>query len=416
METVPDPRCSRKKKHGLAQMLVCIVLGFLVGRTSLRRSLTWCEEHLGLLRQHMPLENGIASLSTVSRMLGSIDAELFALAFMEWIGEILSTKGIHIVIDGKALRAATEKVKDGKVPYILNAIDAATGLVVAQMAIPDKDNEMTAIPELLKMLDFKGSIITVDAIGTTANIMNCIIERGGHFLLTVKKNNPATYDQIMNYFHDITQEKKKHTENPDYEPALPEDPDKYDEWQSSEKNRERYEHRFYKIYNDASVLTRQEKELPYLKSIGTVRQVRIPVEKDTEGNDITPSLEEFLENGSRKRRRPVMGDAPADDIQTVGMMSDITMTAEEMGRIKRNQWAIENSLHYVLDQTFDEDHSTARKSKNNLALLRKFAYNIIRIAILREYPKKSVKGMVDKFSDSSELLVKYVFEGIESFY
>lgn len=413
---MPDPRCNRKKRHVLAQMLVCVVLGFLVGRTSLRRSLTWCREHLDMLQKYMPLENGIASISTVSRMLGNIDAELFALTFMEWIGEILSTKGIHIVIDGKALRAATEKIKDGKTPYILNAIDAATGLVVAQMAISDKDNEKTAIPELLKVLDFEGSIITVDAIGTTANIMNCIIERGGHFLLTVKKNNPATYDQIMNYFNHITQEQKKHAENSAYKPILPEDADKYDEWKSSEKNRERYEHRTYKIYNDASVLTRQEKELPYLKSIGIVSQVRIPVEKDREGNDITPTLEEFLKNGSRKRKHPASGDAMTDDIQIVGMISDVTMTAEEMGKLKRNQWAIENSLHYVLDQAFDEDHSTARKSKNNLALLRKFAYNIVRLAILREYPKKSVRGMLDKFADNSVLLIRYVFCGIESFY
>lgn len=77
----------------------------------------------------MPLENGIASLSTACRMLCGIDEYLFTMAFMEWIGEILSTRGIHLVIDGKALRAAESKVKDIRAPLVMNALDAATGLV-----------------------------------------------------------------------------------------------------------------------------------------------------------------------------------------------------------------------------------------------------------------------------------------------
>ena len=89
--------------------------GFLAGKTTIRRSLKWCRRHVGELRKHMPLKNGIASPSTVSRLLSGLDEELFALEFMEWIGEIVDTKGIHLAIDGKALRAAMEKVKDFRV-------------------------------------------------------------------------------------------------------------------------------------------------------------------------------------------------------------------------------------------------------------------------------------------------------------
>ena len=111
---MPDPRCARKHKHSHVEILLLIVLGFLAGKTSLRRIIKWAKRNQEKLKKHLSLNNGIPSLSTVSRIACGIDEELLSLAFMDWIGNILSTKGIHIVIDGKALRAATEKIKDKK--------------------------------------------------------------------------------------------------------------------------------------------------------------------------------------------------------------------------------------------------------------------------------------------------------------
>lgn len=118
---IPDPRCVREHKHSHVDILLVIVLGFLAGKNSLRRVVKWAKRNQEKLKKNL------------------------ALAFTDWIGKILSTKGIHIVIDGKVLRAATEKIKDKKAPYILNAMDAATNLVIAQAAIPEKTNEITAI-------------------------------------------------------------------------------------------------------------------------------------------------------------------------------------------------------------------------------------------------------------------------------
>ncbi len=143
---MPDPRCARKHKHSHVEILLLIVLGFLAGKTSLRRIVKWAKRNQKKLKKYLELENGIPSLSTFSRITSIIDEELLSLAFTDWIGSILSTKGIHIVIDGKALRAAAEKIKDKKAPYILNALDAATNLVIAQISIPEKTNEITAIP------------------------------------------------------------------------------------------------------------------------------------------------------------------------------------------------------------------------------------------------------------------------------
>lgn len=93
MKAVPDPRCGRETKHDHTEVLVCLVVGFLARKTTIRRSLRWCKKHLEELREYLPLKNGIASPSTACRLLSGMDEEMFALEFMEWIGEILKYFG-----------------------------------------------------------------------------------------------------------------------------------------------------------------------------------------------------------------------------------------------------------------------------------------------------------------------------------
>ena len=209
MKAVPDPRCGRLTKHDHAEVLVCLVAGFLAGKATIRRSLLWCKRHLEELREYLSLKNGLASPSIACRLLSGVDEELFALEFMEWIGEIVCTKGIHLAVDGKALRAAMEKVKDFRAPMVLNAIDAVTGVVLAQMPIKNKDCEIKAIPELLKLLDIEGSTVTTDAIGTQTQIMKQILSQKGHFVLMVKKNQPQSYEEILKYFGEMSEDHKK---------------------------------------------------------------------------------------------------------------------------------------------------------------------------------------------------------------
>lgn len=416
MRAVPDPRCGRTTKHDHAEVLVCLVAGFLAGRTTIRRSLKWCEKHLEELREYLPLKNGIASPSTVCRLLSGIDEELFALEFMEWIGEIVDTKGIHLAVDGKALRAGMEKVKDFRAPMILNVIDAVTGLVVAQMPIKNKDCEIKAIPEVLKLLDIRGSIVTTDAVGTQTQIMEQILSREGHFVLMVKKNQPQSYGEIVRYFGEMSEDKKRMKENETYRPKYPEMQEKYEEISQKERNRDREEYRWYSVCTECSLLTKTQKEWPFVKTVGLARQIRIPVERDGQGNDMTPDIKTFLEKGSRRRPKPVRGEETGKDIQETGMISDMELSAEEMGRIKREHWSVENRLHHVLDDAFREDRSPAKKSKHNLGLIRKFAYNILRIAMLSGDCAELITEAMDDFSDDHFLRKKYVFSGIDSFY
>ena len=415
MKKVPDYRCGRKKPHDHAEMLACVIAGYINGRTSVGRALLWCRNHMDLLRKYMTLEHGIASEATISRMLRGIDEEIFALVFMEWIAEIVQEHGIHIIIDGKALRGATEKIKDGNTPYVLNAIDAATELVVAQLAISDKANEITAIPELLGILDIRDNVFTIDAIGTQKKIEQLIVDNGGHFVLQVKKNNPVLYEEIITAFaafeKELDLEEKERSQN------IRKFLEKYDRKYSQEKNRERNEYRDMRVCTDTSFLTCvREGGAPYIKSAGCITQIRVPVEKDAEGNDITVSKDEFLRAGSNRKPKPQEGDGLGDGIQQVGMISDLELTAGEMAEYKRRHWKIENNLHHVLDDVFREDRSTAKGSKNNLALIRKFAYNVLRLAEIKEHPCRGMQRMMDYFSDHPEMTGKYIFHKIESFY
>lgn len=413
---IPDYRCGREKRHDLAEMLVCVTLGFLCGRTTIRRSLKWCRNHLEELRKHMELKYGIASPSTITRMLCGIDEELTLYAFMEWIGEITDSKNTHLAIDGKALRGAAEKTKGATVPMLLNVVETVRGLILAQLPVDAKTNEIAVIPELLKLLDIRGSVITIDAIGTQTAIMEQIHKQEGHFILTVKKNQPEAYGEIHTFLDKLEESARKKDKGETADPVIREYLEKYEESSQMERNRDRNEYRTSQICNDASHLTKTQKEWRHVQSIGRMKQVRIPIEKDNQGNDVTPSKEEFLRKGSKRVPVPSAEEGIGKNIQCTALISDLILTAEELGNIKRMHWSIENRLHHVLDDTFREDRSPAKKSRNNLSLIRKFAYNILRLAMYETGLTTIMTEMMDCFCDNAALREKYVFEGIASLY
>ena len=408
---VIDPRCGRKTKHDHAEILAYLAAGYLAGRDSVRRCLQWCRNHIDFLRQHLELKNGIASPATVSRILGNIDEEIFCLAFIEWMTGILNTKGINIAIDGKALRGSTEKIRNRKTPYILNVIDTATALVTAQLPIAEKENEITAIPKLLKLLNIQESLVTIDAVGTVQSVIDTINEKEADYLLTVKKGNPLTYQETKEMFAELGKENERITAHPGQTMTYEKQMDSYDVFKTTEKNRSRMEYRTMQICHNTDLITlcKKQKEI---KTVGWLEQVRIPMEKDKDGKDITPAYEDFIKNGTVRRPRITAGDALTDDIHQVGLISSREMSAQETLKIKRDHWKIENSLHYVLDGLFREDRSSARKSKNNLAVIRKIAYNLLRIAILREKTESGPTEMRDQFNDDLTLIEKYAFRGI----
>ena len=411
MRMIIDPRCGRKTKHDHAEILTCLIAGYLAGRDSIRRCLKWCKNHMDFLKQHLELKNGIASPATVSRILGNIDEEMFCLAFIEWMTGILSTKGINIAIDGKVLRGSTEKIKNKQAPYILNAIDTATALVIAQLPIAEKENEITAIPRLLELLNIQGSLVTIDAIGTAQSVMNAIQEKDADYLLTVKKGNPLTYQETEEMFVELGKESERMAAYPKQAVIYEKQLASYEVFKTNERNRSRMEYRTMQICHNTDMITLCQKQKE-IKTVGWLEQVRIPMERDKDGKDITPAYEDFIKNGTVRKPRVTAGDNLTDDIHRIGLISSRRMSAQETLEHKRNHWKIENSLHHVLDDLFREDRSSARKSRNNLAVIRKIAYNLLRIAILREKTESGPTEMRDQFNDDLTLIEKYVFRGI----
>lgn len=235
-------------------------------------------------------------------------------------------------------------------------------------------------------------------------------------MFAIKRNQPQSYEEIERFFRELTEDYGRMREDPGFQPRHPEMMKVYEEICLKEKNRDRYEIRRYRVCRFPALLTKSQEEWPFIRTVGEAEQTRIPIERDENGNDITPDEETFREQGSRRKPKPKKGDGEDSDIQITGMISDRELTAEEMGRYKRAHWSVENKLHHVLDDTFREDRSPAKKSKNNLALVRKISYNLLRIAMIREKRSDLMTEMMDEFCDDHALIEKYVFRGIKSFY
>ena len=166
---------------------------------------------------------------------------------------------------------------------------------------------MTAIPRLLELLNIKESIITIDAIGTTQQIMGAIKNGEGHYVLTVKKTNPLTYEELGNLFDMLEDEKKKLDRNPKYQSVFEEYLQTYDSYEKKEKNRGRMEYRKMNICQNTQTIT-MAGNMPDIKTVGWLRQIRIPIEKDSDGNNITPDLKTFLEKGTVRRPKITVGE------------------------------------------------------------------------------------------------------------
>ena len=269
----------------------------------------------------------------------------------------------------------------------------------------------------MDLFDLSDNIISIDAIGTQTAIMDKILQNKGHYLLSVKSNQSSLLEEIK-ADTDMASEAKKNERI--FHSRIGEDISylisNHEEYESVERNRERIEHRKITILRNTCLSSRTENCFDSIRTIGILKQVRIPVEKDREGNDITVDYDTFITKGSNYKPDITTGDDFSDDIQYSGIISDLDLNAEQMMKMKREHWLIENSLHHVLDDTFREDRSPAKKSKGNLSLIRKIAYNLLRISMIAENINTTVIERMDDFADNFSLFEKYVISPIESFY
>lgn len=206
-EELPDPRTGNAKAHIFLEILVIAILTVICGADGWSDVELFGKTKKAWLKTFLELPRGIPSHDTFGRVFAKIKPEEFQKRFMEWVWAVETlTAGQVIAVDGKKLRRSHDQ-QAGKVAiYMVSAWATENQLVLGQTKVADKSNEITAIPELLRLLDISGCIVTIDAIGTQTEITETIIESGGDYLLAVKENQGHLFEDIQCLFDvDIAQ-------------------------------------------------------------------------------------------------------------------------------------------------------------------------------------------------------------------
>ena len=275
---------------------------------------------------------------------------------------------IHGNVCGMGWRNAADKINGGNTPYIVSAFLTEAGISIGQVKCEEKSNEITAIPELLEILDISGCVITIDAIGCQSKIVKKIIEKEGHYCLSVKENQSNLYEDIDEYFRYALADRNE-SENISYHIK-------------KSYGHGRIEKRKYYISNDEDLIAHinDRNKWKKLKSVGMVENTRETDEKKS--------------------------------VQRKYYILDIDITAEKFAVITRNHWQIENGLHWILDVHFKEDFSTSKKDNSifNLSLLRKICYNLIKLD--DSFGKVSVKKKLNRYNFDFQLLRNLIFNVI----
>jgi predicted transposase YbfD/YdcC len=324
---ITDVRQEWKVKHLLTDIIGLSVLAVISGAESYEDIEEYGLSKRDWLKKYLTLAHGIPSHDTVERVMEAINPKEFSLDFTHMVKDIFNLhEDFLIQIDGKSNRRSYDNHSGKKMLHALNAYAGEHHLSLAQMQVADKTNEITAIPELLRLLDIKGNTITIDAIGCQHEIACQIAESKSYYVLAVKGNQQGLYDQIQNAFS-----------------LLP----ITDIYNTIEKSHGRIEERTCSVLNDLRFIDEEH----IWKDLSSV--VRIQSKRTTK--DIIEQETRFY-------------------------ISNHLKNAQFFLSVIRNHWRIENELHYVLDVTFNEDYSRKRKKNaaENFNIIRKLALNIVR--------------------------------------
>jgi predicted transposase YbfD/YdcC len=334
---VSDPRVNRTKEHKLIDIIAIAICAVICGAEGWVDIELYGKSKQPWLSTFLELPNGIPSHDTFGRVFSLIDAQQFQLAFYEWVFAVNEiVQGQVINIDGKCLRGSDDTYLGKRAIYMVSAWAEANELVLGQRKVDEKSNEITAIPELLKLLAIAGCIVTIDAIGTQTSIAQTIIEGGADYVLSVKDNQGHLFEDISVLFAvDQAQDFKYAT---------------FQHEKDTYKGHGRIEVR--ECWSTASpeylTLIRNAQNWAGLQSIAMVVCTRIVGDKQTK--------------------------------QVRFYISSLPSNAQRILKIVRKHWAIENELHWVLDVALHEDRSRVRKdhAPENLAVIRHIALNLLK--------------------------------------
>jgi predicted transposase YbfD/YdcC len=336
---LPDPRVERTKHHPLLTIIVIAILATICGADDFVAMEQWARAREGWLRERLALPHGIPSHDTFGRVFARLNSEAFSQCFVAWVTALRQTLGEQIVaIDGKTLRHSFDRARQKAAVHMVSAWAAANHLVLGQVQVDAKSNEITAIPALLEMLDLHGCIVTIDAMGCQKEIARRIVEQGGEYVLALKANQESLYEDVAEFFTDA---RKRH-----FGEVL------HGFSEAVDGGHGRVEIRRCWMVDDIAWLRKRHPAWEKLTGIAMVEGIR-----RVEGKR------------SRETRYYIssLGGATPE-------------AAARMGEAVRGHWGIENKLHWVLDVSFREDDCRVRmgNAPQNLATVRHVGLNLLR--------------------------------------
>lgn len=328
-----DPRIDRTKDHKLIDIIAITICGMISGADNWVAMEQYGNAKKEWLKQFLELPNGIPSHDTISRVFARIDPKEFEQCFRDWVQSISELiPGEIISIDGKTVKHSGSKEKDKKAIHIVNAWASEQRLVLGQIKVKNKSNEITAIPELIQVLELSGCLVTIDAMGTQTKIAQLIQDRGADYCLALKGNHHYLHERVVHLFDQA--------EGIDWSEV------EYDFHRTINKGHGRTEIRRHWTMPVTELFFDEEKWAG-LESVGLIESVR-----KIDG-EITTSKRYYL--------------------------NSFTSDAQLLAHAVRSHWGVENNLHWVLDVAFKEDDCPVHSdhAPENLSQLRKMSLNLL---------------------------------------
>jgi predicted transposase YbfD/YdcC len=333
-DTLEDPRIERCKRHLLGDILFLAVCAMIAGANDFVAMQKFGHAKHDWLKKFLDLPNGIPSHDTLGRVFALLDGERFIRCFLGWVRTVHRvTAGEIVAVDGKTARASLDRAKGQNPLHVVSAWASANRVVLGEVMVDAKSNEITAIPRLLEMLELRGAIVTIDAMGCQKEIAAKIRERGAEYVLAVKGNQEHLEDDVVSHFAALDEGKRR--------------PRRRSQTTQRSTGHGRVETRWYDAVPAPTTLRHRE-EWKDLRSI--CRVTRAWTERGEERSEV----------------RYFISSLPAD--------------AVALAKAILGHWGVENGLHWVLDMYFGEDRSRARtgEAAANLAVLRRWIVTLLR--------------------------------------
>jgi predicted transposase YbfD/YdcC len=332
LSVIQDPRIDRTRKHPLETIIVVTLLAVICGADSFVGIERFARAKKDWLESFLDMSGGVPSHDTIGRFFAALDPKMLTLAFQKWTSAMaIASREKLIAIDGKTLRRSFKQAGDKAFVHMVSAWSASNGVVLGQVKTDEKSNEITAIPELLDLIDVKRALVTIDAAGAQTSIAEKIVEKGGDYLLAVKANQPTLYASMNEHFLGVGRFINK-----------------FDFAESADHAHGRDEIRRAWVSNNVEEIASAD------RWSGLTTFVRIESTRTVNGET---SVENRFYISSRK-----------------------TLTAKQALAAVRGHWSIENQLHWVLDVAFREDDSRVRAANAaaNFSAVRQLALGLLK--------------------------------------